>query len=183
MNSENENDLRGPESPPAQVNGSGTEMDQERLIAYLDGELDDVERAKIEQDLVNDGKLRGLLHQLQQTWDMLDELPRPHVGNSFTQSTLEIVVSDAKRQTNRDRDQRLDWFLRLFVVVLLSVAAGRLVFVSLSRYQHMENRQLLQDLPVIDNVDIYLNTRDLDFLSELNAAGVFEADQELGEGF
>ena len=52
------------------------EREGQQLVAYLDGELDDETNQEIERRLSADPEYRLRLQQLQQAWDLLDELPR-----------------------------------------------------------------------------------------------------------
>ncbi|MCH5374856.1 MAG: hypothetical protein JJ992_12850 [Planctomycetes bacterium] len=73
----------------------------EELVAYLDGELDTDSNRQIERRLSRDLTLRHQLRQLQQSWDLLDHLPRADVDESFTQSTVAMVAlraADEKRE-------------------------------------------------------------------------------------
>ena len=46
------------------------------MIAYLDGELPEAEARRMERRLADEPTLRARLRELQQTWDMLDALPK-----------------------------------------------------------------------------------------------------------
>ena len=148
---------------------------QDLLIAYLDGELDESDQQKIESELVENAELRDRLHQLQRTWDLLDELPRPEVGNSFTQSTIEIAVSEARLSPASNKNSSFDWVLRVLVLGSMLIATGLIVFRSVDFSNRRSNRELLSELPIIDNVDIYLQAQNIEFLIDLHESGAFDS--------
>ena len=63
---------------------------EEQLVAYLDGELDDESSRSLEQRLATDSTLRLQLGRLERTWDLLDQLGRAEVGETFTRTTIEM---------------------------------------------------------------------------------------------
>ena len=73
------------------------------LVAYLDGELAADRIAEIEQVLRDQPSVRERLAELQNTWHLLDTIPRAQATHSFTRSTLEFVVDDAKKELRKNR--------------------------------------------------------------------------------
>ena len=162
------------------LNTENANPDDEQLTAYLDGELPDEARSSVETRLAVDETFRQRLHELQRTWDVLDELPKPKVDHSFTQSTLEIVVADAK---NAGRQSGgivwRDWALRIFVFGFVPALSMIASYYLIQNWQDRSNRELLQQLPVIDNVDVYLKAQNAEFVDELKDSGLFEQNLEL----
>lgn len=154
--------------------------EDELLTAYLDGELEEAERADVESRLADDGELRLRLHQLQKTWDVLDQLPRTEVKHSFTQSTLEIVVADARQVSGASR-MSWQWPLRILVFLIVPALSMLSSYYFIRYWQDRPNRQLLEDLPVIDNVDVYLKAQTPEFLTELRDSGLFDQNLEILE--
>lgn len=81
----------------------------EALTAYLDGELPAAEAAQLEKRLVDEPEMRKRLATLRHAYDMLDELPETPQNNSFTQTTMELVLADVKKSmqtsgSNRSED-------------------------------------------------------------------------------
>ena len=95
------------------------QRDDDSLVAYLDGELDDAETARIEQRLASEPALRTRLQDLQRTWDLLDSLPIVKTDDAFTQSTIELTV----QQVTRDSARRRHWLRRLGPVLALGCLA------------------------------------------------------------
>lgn len=151
----------------------------EELVAYLDGELDGDASQEVEGRLATSDEYRRELRQLQRTWDMLDELPRAQVSNTFTQTTVELVVSSAQHQLQEQqaqgaRRQRWAWILGGGGLVA-SAVAGYLV---LAAYLARPNDQLIRDLPVIENLDLYQVADSVAFLQQLRETGLFDEERD-----
>ena len=68
-----------------------TEEQRENLVAYLDGELDDNESARIEQLLAENPAAREAAELLSRTMALLDELPHVSTSQDFTARTLSAI--------------------------------------------------------------------------------------------
>ena len=85
------------------------------LVAYLDGELDAEQTRAVEERLSGDPAYRQQLRELQRAWDLLDQLPKAEVNDTFTQTTLAMVAVSAsgdvaQAQLRRGRLRRwLGW--------------------------------------------------------------------------
>ncbi|MDA1051140.1 MAG: hypothetical protein O3C40_11765 [Planctomycetota bacterium] len=158
-----------------------TTIDEE-LVAYLDGELDADAARRVAARLAEDAELRQKLEQHQRTWDLLDELPRTDVGEHFTQTTVEMVavsvadqVDDASRRNSLRA--KFGWLIGGGVAVAASLAGYALVASIVAA----PNRQLVEDLRVIENLDAYRAVEDIEFLRALEREGLFalEVNDEL----
>ncbi len=153
----------------------------EQLVAYLDGELDAETSRQIEERLSEDPALRERLNALDRTWHVLDELEATPVDGTFTQSTLEMVTVAASEEvvqtqaTEPVRQRRWRW---LTVTSFVAAAAVGFLAVALSRPD--PNRQLLEDLPVLENLDEYRQVQDFAFLERLHAEGLFTEEDSDG---
>lgn len=150
----------------------------EELVAYLDGELDVERRRSVEEHLSTNSDLRKKLKELQQAWDLLDELPRDHVDDSFARSTVEMVAiqmeSEIEEKTRRAARWRIIAWVTALSLVLLACGAGFWVtYSNLSR----ENRQVVRDLPILENLDAYQNVGSIDFLRSLEKEGLFRDEE------
>jgi len=165
-------------SEPSNTN----DLAYERLVAYLDGELDAETSQQVERRLAEDADYRRDLKQMQRAWDLLDELPRAEVSETFTQTTVEMVALSAEHEL-KDVKSRVRHFDRLIWIAVGGsvVLAGVAAFWGVSRYYSRPNEQLAQDLPVIENVELYEVADSVEFLRELEQAGYFkeESDDEL----
>jgi anti-sigma factor RsiW len=153
----------------------------EEIVAYLDGELDSVAEAQVVRRLSEDAAYRARLGQLQQAWDMLDNLRRTEADDEFVQSTVAMVAvqAEAEAQTQKLRVQRRQSLLwaAIATVALLSVGAG---FVAIHRRMTRDNRNLVRDLPVVEHVDEYRYIDDIDFLKQLERENLFAAEVDDG---
>jgi anti-sigma factor RsiW len=153
---------------------AGSQPLEEQFVAYLDGELNDEESARVERLVSADPKARDSLHRLEQTWSALDELDRANHDHVLTRTTLEMVALEAEHEVERLRDdvprkRRLRWVLGSGGLV--AAAAAGLIAVAMGRPD--PNRQLLHDLPVIEKLDELRQIDDVEFLKLLNDEGLF----------
>ncbi|MBN1909578.1 MAG: hypothetical protein JW818_07565 [Pirellulales bacterium] len=146
----------------------------EQLVAYLDGELTDAAREEVEAMLNADPALRKQLARMNKAWSLLDTLDRPEIDDTFTETTLELVAIAAdedvqKSQAEAPRRRRRQWA----VVIGSLVAAGAVGFLGVALARPDPNRQLLEDLPVLENLDQYEQIGQVEFLHQLRDAGLF----------
>ena len=149
----------------------------EQLVAYLDGELDAEGSRRIEDLLASDPEVRRRLQSLERTWDMLDELDAAPVGEPFTQTTLEMVAVAAREDVERSQAEAPRRRRRRLLAVgggLLAAAA--VGFLAVVAAVPDPNRQLLQDLPVLENFDEYRQVESIEFLHSSATRGCFPAD-------
>jgi anti-sigma factor RsiW len=148
---------------------------EDELTAYLDGELgaDDVRR--VEDRLARDADYRGQLQQLERAWNLLDRLPRAEVGEQFTNTTLEMVAVSAAEDAEAATRQRPRVRQRQRLAGLISLAAALLVgFAIGSQVWPDPNEKLLENLPVLENLDLYYQVDDVEFLRMLDREHLFE---------
>lgn len=153
---------------------------EEQLVAYLDGELDAEASRRVEELLATDPRVRQTLQQLDRTWELLDELDKPQVAESFAQTTLEMVtvaagedVRTGLTQTRRRRRRR--WAIAGGSLL----AAGLAGFLAVALFAPDRNEELIQDLPVLQNLDEYCQIDSIEFLQMLNQQDLFT--EENGE--
>jgi hypothetical protein len=151
----------------------------EQLVAYLDGELDAETSKQVERRLAENVEYRRELQELQRAWDMLDELPRAEVSESFTQTTVEMVALSAARELTavqgqiRQR-QRFLWGGVGAGAVLVALTS----YLAVSAYFARPNAALLRDLPVIQNRELYEVADSVEFLRQLEATRLFAEESE-----
>ncbi|WP_164101496.1 anti-sigma factor family protein [Candidatus Laterigemmans baculatus] len=140
----------------------------ETLVAYLDGELSESERQRLEDRLVREADLRRRLTELQSGWEMLDHLPPAHVTHDFARTTLEMVAASTSQALEVQRQQRpwrlLSRVLLIALATLLMAAAGFALVESLERLRY--HRQLA-DLPLAEHLDAYQAEVDLELMQQL----------------
>jgi anti-sigma factor RsiW len=157
-----------------------TPIDEE-IVAYLDGELDSEAEARVVRRLSEDAAYRSRLGQLQQTWDLLDNLRGTEADDEFTASTVAMVAVQAEQESKSQQvrivRQRSFAWLALAAVMLLSMASG---YAVLYRRLTREDRNLVRDLPVIERVDEYRSIDDVDFLRALARENLFAVEVDDG---
>ncbi len=153
----------------------------EELVAYLDGELSPDQVARIERRMGEDPKYRARLNQLQRAWDMLDSLNRSEADDDFVHSTVEMVavqaVEEAKTQKVRTLRRRNFGWVSLLALVL--AIAGTTYFTVSYRLDE-SNRELVENLHLIERVDDYRNIDSLEFVKQLEAENLFAAEVDDG---
>ncbi len=137
----------------------------EELVAYLDGELPPERNEEIERRLSADPNYRQQLRDLEKTWEFLDVLPKSEPTSSFTKSTMELVVSTIEQQ--RRKAPAFAWRRwTTFVVVPLTVLVAS--YLVTRQFRLGPYAELVNDLPVIENFDVYRKVDlNLDFVHKL----------------
>jgi hypothetical protein len=146
----------------------------EQLTAYLDGELPPEEARALEQRLARDGQVRERLRELAGAWDLLDNLPRTTVDENFAKTTVAMVAVAAKEdlvelQTTAPRHKRQQWLSRAVGVT----AALVLGYASFTWFWPDPNQALLANLSLVENWQLYQEADSIDFLNQLDRAGLF----------
>ncbi len=150
---------------------------EELLVAYLDGELDEQTAEQVQRGLETDPDLRLRLESLSGSWAMLDELQEPQVKTDFTESTLEVVALGAHSDIDQSRPsgplQRLGRYLTVAAGLFAACFLG---FICVAMFRPDPNRQLLEDLPVVQRLDEYRQIDSVEFLQELRKSELFSED-------
>jgi len=160
------------------------------LTAYLDGELDSNSARSLEARLNRDPAVRAEALALQKTWEMLDYLPQPGPSTTFTSRTLErISVLRPAAVRPRESGLRYPWSFGIgwAAAVLLAGSVGftgvALLAPRPGGHSHLAQtdpavleRQLVQDLRVIENKRLYEQVESIEFLKELADEDFFGDD-------
>ncbi len=150
----------------------------DELTAYLDGELDADHVKRVEERLARDAGYRDELHKLERTWALLDRLPRATVDEAFTRSTIEMVAVSASQEAAEVAGQLPQLRLRRRMIGIASMLAALLVGFGIGSFLRPDsNEHLLRDLPVVENLDLYYQADDIEFLRLLDKEGLFQ-DQD-----
>lgn len=103
-----------------------SEAEQEKLVAYLDGELDDATEQQMLADLGRRPELRQEADSLRKTWELLDFLPRPSPAPQFTERTMQKLQLTKVLLVRREQWWRrlavAGWIATLLLVGLLGFA-------------------------------------------------------------
>jgi anti-sigma factor RsiW len=160
--------------------------DEERahLVAYLDGELDEAAARAVEAKLGRDPKARAEADALRQTWDLLDYLPKAEPSPAFTNRTLDRVSalkpSMSTRLFKRPWNRwafRLSWAAAVLAAVGLGYAVVRWMPQRYMPGASQNEQQLVRDLRVIENLNLYQNVDDIQFLHDLEQPDLFGDDR------
>lgn len=144
------------------------EQIQEELVAYLDGELDEAETARVESRLASDAEYRQRLQVLQRTWDLLDHLPHTELSDEFTKSTVEVIASKAADEVAEVR-RSSNWSRGILLAAAAAVMllAGGAAYAITQSFLSAPNSQLVKDYDVIENIDVLRNIDSFEFLKNL----------------
>ncbi|MDP1560968.1 MAG: hypothetical protein Q8M16_06195 [Pirellulaceae bacterium] len=143
----------------------------DELVVYLDGYLDDDQRRRVEQRLIEDESARENLAALQNSWDALDCLPRPTCSADFTESTMKLVVQKelAIRPTGKWVRRSLGW---MGVAATLVFSLGMGFFVT-QRWQSANEREFFESYRLVRDWEKYQLIGDFEFLLRLEKEGWF----------
>lgn len=104
-----------------------SDEEQEKLSAYLDGELGEADTEDLVAKLARNQELRATAEELKKTWELLDHLPRPHAPEDFTAKTLhKLDTTKVILLTRERRWRRLAAFG--WAVTLLLAGGGGFLF-------------------------------------------------------
>ena len=153
---------------------------REDLVAYLDGELPDEQVKQIDHVVANSAVARHEMEALARTWELLDVLPPSKASDDFLTKTMANlkVLETPFRLTDqwwfvpvRRSFAIAGWITALFV-------CGWLGFQITRHWIADPHAILLNELPVIENLDHLQEVRELEFLNELKRANLFDDAQE-----
>ncbi len=142
------------------------------LVAYLDGELDEVATIEVEKNLSESEEIRLEVEALSKTWELLDALPPVQASSEFTERTLQSIQTESVPGATRtllNPALRRNLWGGLLLIGLTSCAV--LGFYAANRAVPQRSESLLKDLPVVQNLDLYEETGDVEFLQNLEGMG------------
>ncbi len=148
------------------------------LVAYLDGELDEVTTLEVEKTLSESEEIRLEVEALSKTWELLDALPPVQASSQFTERTLESLQTGSVPEGIRplvSPAARRNLFGILLVLGLASCAVLGFYLANLVVPQRSDD--LVRDLPVIENLDLYEEVGDVEFLREVQGLGTLTPQQ------
>jgi hypothetical protein len=128
--------------------------DDELLVAYLDGELNEAERRAVEKRLVSEPDFQRRMQSLETGWEWLEELPGEATDEKLVESTIELVVADIappKRTTGSwlARHGKTALFGLILALSLVAGVAGTVVA------KWMALRGELRELAIAENHEAY----------------------------
>ncbi len=152
-----------------------TDEERANLVAFLDGELDDVDAQKFEEKSARSISIRKELTALEKTWNMLDWLPRPEAPGDFASQTISRIHSQAIR-AELIEGQLMRWsgVAAKSLTWVVSIAAMAAVGFGLLRFAWRDpSRELIGHLTILENLETYRSIPDLKFLDDISRIGLF----------
>lgn len=150
------------------------------LVAYLDGELDAAGTARVEALLRTDPQYRAEADAYQQTWKLLDELPRPPSSPTFASRTLERIetVEPSQPMPRWKSPTATTWVWAAGLI--LAAGVGYAITPSSRPVIDLDQDSVYKTHPrVIQNLPQYLAVENLDYLQSLDTIDLF-GDDPLG---
>ena len=152
-----------------------TPDERSNLVAFLDGELPELQAEVIATKLTQSVTARREADLLQKTWELLDYLARPQASENFTARTLTEVESLDGRghriaSVASNLSQRVALTIGWVVVALVLFGVGYLVTAQL---WPNPSARLATDLSIAESLDAYREVGGIDFLRQLDAAPEF----------
>lgn len=161
----------GGSSPLGVSDDSPVDELDEQLVAYLDGELEPSERSEIESRLGRDEYLRKRLRDLQEGWELLDELPTASPSPTLLETTMRMAALEATGEAppsprSDGRKPLLNNWARSKTVWigLLAVAGFVIGAVAVRLNDTLRFERELRELPIAMQVDAYLHAGDLELM-------------------
>jgi anti-sigma factor RsiW len=159
-----------------------TPEERDNLTAYLDGELDEKVAKEIELKLTRSETARREVDILSRTWDLLNLLPRPSASQGFSQKTMSIARLENQPASRDWATKGTLWTRRSAILAGWAVAIYLVAYVGYqltNRWIPDPSRQLVEELPLIKNLDNYREVGDLEFLRQLDSYGEFNGKSEV----
>ncbi len=155
---------------------------REDLVAYLDGELPDATAQQIDLVLARSEVARHEVEALARTWEMLDVLPTPKAPPEFTERTMTTLkVAEVPFDITEQ-----PWFAVLKRGALVAVwvvalgLSGWVGYQTTNKWISNPSRQMLEDLPTLQKLDLYQEVETMDFLNRLQRSQLFDEAPEKG---
>jgi anti-sigma factor RsiW len=147
-----------------------TAEDRDNLVAYLDGELDEEHTRRVEAVLAQSNVARTDVELLARTYELLDQLEPPKASVEFAEKT----VATAKLDNVKPSLEQQRWYqlLRKFGPLALwpvaTLVAGIVGFAVTRQGIPQQDDLLLEQYPVIKNLDTYSEVGSYEFLEQLS---------------
>jgi len=149
--------------------------DTQLLVAYLDGEVDAQTRRDIETRLAADPEFHRQMIELEESWKSLDLLEIVHTDKEVLKTTMELLAINAQKDAEAARPRTpKDGNLRLATLLGALLCAAGLTYWTVAAMVPNPNQQLLQDMPIIENMEYYKPVGSMEFLEKLMNSGLFD---------
>lgn len=152
----------------------------EEIVAYLDGEADDALADSLEQQMARDPSVRREIDSLQRAWDMLELLDMPKPGGDFSRQTVQLATQSVKAEAIPVIKKR-QWIIPALWTSGIVAAFAVGWFLTMGRPS--VERRVNEELPILEKLDAYRATGDVEFLKRLKKENVLDQmDQVLEPG-
>ncbi len=165
-----------------------SEDDRAALSAYLDGELDEASTRRIEVRLNLEPELRCAYDTLQQTWSLLDYLPRATPSSEFTSRTLDRLTHETvrggagrwvSRVFRRVPAGALAWSLGAVAALGVGMTIGGW-FGGTGPSEAADDEALVRHLRIVERWRLYEAADDIEFLRGLDQPDLFGEEPGYG---
>jgi len=157
-----------------------TPLERANLVAYIDGELTEVESQAIATKLAHSATARREIELLEKTWVLLDHLPRPKAPEDFTARTLTEVRRLATQglQFQSTVSSGLRRAARAVLYTLASLLAFGLGFLLMKWVWPDPTARLVRDLPIAEHLDELRDVGSMEFLQEIANDPAFQGEAD-----
>ncbi len=159
-------------------NAGDDPRDPESLVAYLDGEADESSSEAVEAEIARNPRVRVEIDSLQRAWDLLEYLDRPGATGNFTSRTLELATRSIS-PVAASPDPKAPWpgpRLWAAAIVTLALLGGVAVWL-----RPLLDPKIEAEIPMLERLDVYRATKDLDFLGQLEQQSLLDQMDQLLE--
>jgi anti-sigma factor RsiW len=153
-----------------------SERERADLVAYLDGELTGEAARALEAQLSLNPTARAEAEAFRRTWHMLDYLPRPQPSATFTHRTMQRLTPVRAFEQRRGHRWRKRGFVVAWVASLLLAGWAGYAGFNWVVPPLPGERELIQDLRIIENERVYERMESLDFWRALDTPELFGDD-------
>lgn len=155
-------------------------VERANLVAYLDGELNEAESRAIATKLSLSPTARREVDALEQTWELLEQLPRVKAPENFTERTLTEVrkVEEVGGRIENAVLANVSRVARAAVWVGISTLAFGLGYALTQWVWPNPTARLASDLSVAEHLDEYRDVGDFEFLKELANSPQFGTERD-----
>ena len=155
-----------------------TPAERANLVAYLDGELGELDSRAIKTKLSHSPTARREVEALEKTWELLEYLPRPQVSDDFAARTLtgarQLSAEGGRiEQVARRVARRVAWLATGTVASLLAFLLG---FLLTHWVWPNPTARLARELPLAEHLDEYREVGSFNFLQQLYDSPEFNAE-------
>ena len=157
-----------------------TDLERASLVAYLDGELNEVEVRALGNKITQSVTARREVDALQKTWDLLDYLPKPDLAPDFATRTMALALEDGQKGAKVAAFAGHWGTIGGRIAALIAVASLTLVvgYVATRWVWPDPSARLARDLPIAEYLDEYREIGTFDFLEKLEKSPILNEDAE-----